>query len=177
MSERRPRGKSPATTARPASSESRAPRARRSRRRSSTPYAPQAETRLTSLPTHRGAYQETRQWLLEQHGSVCAYCANRIDPRVITLDHVTPRRGQSAYDRRDNLVLACTPCNASKADKPILAFLLARRERAANLLRYGLHLSPMLLRMAEEIAGPEAAARAARLADPQYHTADCAVGR
>lgn len=85
---------------------------------------------------------------------------------------MTPRRGLSAYDRRDNLVLACTPCNASKADKPILAFLLARRERAANLLRYGRHLSPMLLRLAEEVAGPDAAARAARLADPDYPYAD-----
>ncbi|HEY0971027.1 MAG TPA: HNH endonuclease signature motif containing protein [Gemmatimonadales bacterium] len=173
MPDRRSRGPRPATAARPATSESSSSRSRRPRRRrSSNPYAPQAETRLTSLPTHRGAYQETRQWLLEKHGSVCAYCAGKVDPRAITLDHVTPRRGLSAYDRRDNLVLACTPCNASKADKPILAFLLARRERAANLLRYGRHLSPMLLRLAEEVAGPDAAARAARLADPDYPYAD-----
>jgi 5-methylcytosine-specific restriction endonuclease McrA len=45
---------------------------------------------------------------------------------LITLDHVTPRRGRDAYDRRDNLVLACQRCNGLKADKPILAFLLAR---------------------------------------------------
>ena len=172
MSERRSRGPRPATTTRSASSEPRPSRPRRSRRRTSNPYAPQEETRLTSLPTHRGAYQDTRQWLLERHGPVCAYCANKVDAGVITLDHVTPRRGLTAYDRRDNLVLACTPCNASKADKPLLVFLLDRRERAANLLRYGLHLSPMLLRVAEEIAGPEAAARAARLADPDYPYAD-----
>jgi hypothetical protein len=86
----------------------------------------------------------------------------------MTLDHVTPRRGLTAYDRRDNLVLACPACNADKADKPILAFLLARRPRAASLLRYGDHLSPMLLDLARQIAGPEASARAARLADPDY---------
>jgi len=63
----------------------------------------------------------------------------------VTLDHVAPRRGQSAYDRRDNLVLACEDCNGAKADMPILAFLLRRRERAAVLLRYGAHLSPMLV--------------------------------
>lgn len=86
----------------------------------------------------------------------------------MTLDHVTPRRGKTAYDRRDNLVLACPGCNADKADKPILAFLIARRSRAAGLLRFGEHLSPMLREMAGEIAGPEAVARAERLADPDY---------
>ena len=136
---------------------------RRQRRRTAS-----HEPRKTSLPTSRAAYAETRRWLLEQHGAVCAYCERRCDPDVITLDHVTPRRGQDAYDRRDNLVLACPPCNAQKADRPILAFLLARRERAASLLRYGQHLTPMLRHLAREVAGAEAAARAARLADPDY---------
>ena len=124
--------------------------------------------RHTSLPTSRTAYAETRRWLLERHGSVCAYCERRVDAEAITLDHVTPRRGQKAYDRRDNLVLACPDCNAQKADRPILAFLLAQRSRAASLLRYGQHLTPGLRSLAREIAGPEAAARAARLADPDY---------
>ena len=99
---------------------------------------------------------------------MCAYCERRVDPNTITLDHVTPRRGQDAYDPRDNLVPACPPSNAQKADRPILAFLLARRERAATLLRYGQHLTPMLRDLASEVAGAEAAARAARLADPDY---------
>jgi hypothetical protein len=99
---------------------------------------------------------------------VCAYCESRINADFITLDHVTPRRGRTAYDRRDNLVLCCPGCNAQKADKPILAFLLDRRTRAASLLRYGSHLSTMLRELAREIAGPEAAARAERLSDPDY---------
>lgn len=65
----------------------------------------------------------------------------KYSPRSLTLDHVTPRKGQSAYDRRDNLVLACKRCNAAKADKPFLVFLLAQRSRAERLLRYGDHLS------------------------------------
>ena len=81
---------------------------------------------------------------------------------------MTPRRGKTAYDRRDNLVLACAHCNSQKADKPIVAFLLAHRARAANLLRYGTHLTPMLRNLACDLAGAEAAARAARLADPDY---------
>ena len=76
---------------------------------------------------------------------MCAYCGRRVAAGSVTLDHVTPRRGQTAYDRRDNLVLACEDCNGAKADMPILAFLLRKRERAAVLLRYGAHLSPMLV--------------------------------
>lgn len=131
-----------------------------------------ATTPLTSLPTGRRAYTDTREWLLDRHGPVCAYCGLKQDPATITLDHVTPRRGQTAYDRRDNLVLACQRCNGNKADTPILAFLLARRERAETLLRYGLHLSPLLVKMAREIAGEEAYARAERLSDPDYPYAD-----
>lgn len=70
----------------------------------------------------------------------------------MTLDHVAPRRGQTAYDRRDNLVLACPGCNALKRDLAPMAFLLAVRTRAANLVRYGSHLSPMLLDMARSLA-------------------------
>ncbi len=107
---------------------------------------------LTSTPTGRGAYEETRQWLLKRHGPVCAYCDTRVIVRTITLDHVTPRRGQTAYDRRDNLVLSCGPCNTAKADKSILAFLLGRRTRATSLFKYGQHLSPMLVEMARQFA-------------------------
>ena len=73
----------------------------------------------------------------------------------MTLDHVAPRRGQSAYDRRDNLVLACPECNAAKRDMAPIAFLLARRSRALALLRYGGHLSPMLVDLARSLVPAE----------------------
>lgn len=144
--------------------------AKKRSRRSRKPYrGTPTESQHTSLPTSRNAYTETRDWLLAQHGPICAYCEKKVSPRVITLDHVTPRRGQTAYDRRDNLVLSCSACNAAKADKPFLAFLLGRRARAENLLRYGAHLSPMLIDLARQIAGPDAIARAERDAlDPDY---------
>ena len=132
------------------------PPARRRSRRSRRPRAAgqgRVHT-LTSQPTGRAAYTATRASLLEAHGPVCAYCGRQSNPRSITLDHVTPRRGQRAYDRRDNLVLACRACNAKKADIPLLAFLLADRTRAARLLRYGDHLSAGLIDLAEELAGP-----------------------
>ncbi|HUQ47129.1 MAG TPA: HNH endonuclease signature motif containing protein [Gemmatimonadaceae bacterium] len=137
----------------------------RRRRKTGGPRKPQEHT---SQPTSRNAYMETREWLLKTHGPVCAYCERKIKKDLITLDHVTPRKGKTAYDRRDNLVLACPACNIEKADKSFLAFLLARKARAASVLRYGSHLSGMLIKLASEIAGPEATARAARLADPDY---------
>lgn len=110
------------------------------------------QTTLTSHPTSRTAYVETRHWLLAQHGPVCAYCGVRFSASVMTLDHVAPRRGQTAFDRRDNLVLACPGCNALKRDQAPLAFLLASRARANNLVRYGEHLSPMLVDLARSLA-------------------------
>ena len=103
--------------------------------------APKRPPEHSSQPTSRLAYGETREWLLKSHGPICAYCGVTYQPRSLTLDHVTPRKGQSAYDRRDNLVLACKRCNTAKADKPFLVFLLAQRSRAERLLRYGDHLS------------------------------------
>lgn len=69
----------------------------------------------------------------------------------MTLDHVAPRRGLTAYDRRDNLVLACPACNTLKRDMAPLAFLLARRSRAASLLKHGAHLSSMLVDLARSL--------------------------
>lgn len=111
-----------------------------------------ASAQLTSTSTSRTAYAETKRWLLHEHGPVCAYCGRRVPAATITLDHVAPRRGQSAYDRRDNLVLACGDCNGAKADMPILAFLLRKRERAAMLRRHGAHLSPMLVDLIRALA-------------------------
>lgn len=128
------------------------PTKRRSRRpRRGSPDRPIPQH--SSVPTSREAYQETRRWLLAQHGPTCAYCGVTSNPRNITLDHVTPRKGQTAYDRRDNLVLACKRCNSAKADKPFLKYLLAQRIRAANLARYGQHLSDGILDIVRPLAG------------------------
>ena len=128
------------------------PKKRRSRSRRGAGGGKPTPSQHTSLPTSRAAYQETRRWLLDEHGPVCAYCAGRFRATEMTLDHVAPRRGQSAYDRRDNLVLACKACNAAKADMPLLAFLLRKRERAVSLAQYGVHLSDGLRNMILEIA-------------------------
>jgi hypothetical protein len=80
---------------------------------------------------------------------------------------VAPRRGQSAYDRRDNLVLCCKRCNAAKGDKPFLAYLLGQRGRATNLLRYGAHLSEGILHNVRHLAGEPAPAAAVTSLPPR----------
>lgn len=128
--------------------------ARSNRRRGGTNVAPPAEEpgsngSTAGLRKSAGrSYGSHREWLLDRHGSVCAYCGTRVPEETITLDHVRPRRGQSAYDRADNLVLCCRPCNAAKADTPFLAFLMARRSRGVFLLHYGEHLSEPLRQLA-----------------------------
>jgi len=107
----------------------------------------------TSVPTGRAAYAETRRWLLATHGPVCAYCGSTFPARTMTLDHVTPRRGQSAFDRRDNLVLACKTCNSRKADKSFLAWVLGSKTRARHLYLYGQHLSAGILDILRPMAG------------------------
>ncbi len=124
-------------------------RSRRPRRGNPDGHIPQH----SSVSTSREAYAETRRWLLALHGPTCAYCGVESNPRNITLDHVTPRKGQTAYDRRDNLVLACKRCNTAKADKPFLMYLLAQRARATNLARYGQHLSDGILDIVRPLAG------------------------
>ena len=96
------------------------------------------------------SYSKHREWLLEQHGPVCAYCGVKTRADRITLDHVRPRRGQTAYDRPDNLVLACVECNGQKADMPFMAWLLSRRSRGVYLLHYGEHLSEPIKDMARQ---------------------------
>ena len=150
------RGPRPTTAVAPESRLQSAPaaqparRSSRRRRGSGSGAAPRA-LELTSHPTSRNAYMETRVWLLAEHGPVCAYCSRRFSAGVMTLDHVQPRRGQTAYDRRDNLVLACPGCNMVKRDMAPLAFLLGDRSRAASLLRYGSHLSPGLVDLARSL--------------------------
>ena len=119
------------------------------------------------MPTGLAAYAETRRWLLATHGPVCAYCGRTFTARTLTLDHVTPRRGQSAYDRRDNLVLACKTCNTAKADKSFLAWVLGHKVRARHLFQYGQHLSAGILDILRPMAGNDVVLPPAPVARPR----------
>ena len=78
---------------------------------------------------------------LANHGALCAYRVTATPVGTITLAPVSPRKGPPAYDRPDNLVLACTACNAAKADTPFISFIAQKRSRGVFLLHYGEHLS------------------------------------
>jgi len=129
-------------------------RKRGGRRRGRGKGAYRQPDELTSHPTTRNAYVDTREWLMQTHGPICAYCGTKHIPKSMTLDHVAPRRGQTAYDRRDNLVLCCVNCNKKKRDLAPLAFLLGDKRRAINLVRYGWHLSEGLIEMAKSLLPP-----------------------
>ena len=111
----------------------------RRRRGASSPTV--ARSSETLRRTGSKSYQGHRDELIALHGPVCAYCGELFPPDTLTLDHVQPRKGKTAYDRSDNLVLACKSCNAAKADMPFLGFILARRSRGVFLLHYGENLS------------------------------------
>ncbi len=113
----------------------------KSRRRRSGGSPHQARSSQTLRRTGSKSYQGHRDTLVALHGPVCAYCGETFPVDTLTLDHVQPRKGKTAYDRSDNLVLACKSCNAAKADMPFLGFILARRSRGVFLLHYGEHLS------------------------------------
>ena len=69
------------------------------RRPSSRPTTKDRSLGRRSMDAHR-------RWLIDQYGSVCAYCGVEIPEDRTTLDHVYPRKGQTAYDRPDNLFVA-----------------------------------------------------------------------
>ena len=147
------------------------PQRKRPSRKRKAPSRRRGPQQDTSVSTSRAAYAATREWLLASHGPICAYCGQKYAPRSLTLDHVTPRRGQSAYDRRDNLVLACKRCNTAKADKPFLMYLLAERSRAVRLLRYGTHLSEGILDILRYMVGDAAVEAPPAEAPPEPHPA------
>ncbi len=59
-------------------------------------------------------FSKTNVFLRDLH--TCQYCDTQFPKSVLTLDHVVPlsRGGKTAWD---NIVTACGPCNAHKANK------------------------------------------------------------
>ncbi|MEA3052203.1 MAG: hypothetical protein QOG72_1106 [Sphingomonadales bacterium] len=65
----------------------------------------------------------------------CFYCGKSKKEAGLTIDHVEPRKKRGTGDLA-NLVLACRPCNADKADKAIEVFRPdAGREWLSGVLR------------------------------------------
>ncbi|GAA3255904.1 HNH endonuclease [Streptomyces lavendulae] len=76
--------------------------------------------------------------LARRDGARCFYCRHSFGPDMagVTLDHYVPRALWKTWRQR-NLVLACGPCNAAKADALpwTVAALLLRNVRQHQLWR------------------------------------------
>jgi 5-methylcytosine-specific restriction endonuclease McrA len=73
--------------------------------------------RLTKFERHRRARVPlSRRNIYFRDGNVCQYCGKRFPTSELSLDHVQPR-SRGGGDTWENLVCACTWCNAKKADK------------------------------------------------------------
>jgi 5-methylcytosine-specific restriction endonuclease McrA len=61
------------------------------------------------------ALRKSNWWLHKLNLGVCYYCQQKVDGKLLTMDHVVPlsRGGQSS---RSNIVAACKPCNIKKKD-------------------------------------------------------------
>lgn len=58
-----------------------------------------------------------KRWMYQCQKGRCKYCESPMTLAEATFDHVVPRSG-GGKGRRDNLVLACLPCNRKKGCKP-----------------------------------------------------------
>lgn len=59
----------------------------------------------------------------------CRWCGILLTEKTATIDHIIPL-GKGGSNRRDNLTLACHPCNKSKADSLTMLQEQARKIRA-----------------------------------------------
>jgi 5-methylcytosine-specific restriction endonuclease McrA len=58
----------------------------------------------------------SRPLVLARDGEACQYCGRQPGRAQLTLDHVVPR-AQGGLSTWENLVAACRPCNAHKANR------------------------------------------------------------
>ena len=71
-------------------------------------------TRYDKLPSQKVHYN--RRTIYRRDGNVCQYCGKKKPGDELSLDHVIPRC-QGGLTTWDNIVVACTDCNARKAGR------------------------------------------------------------
>jgi 5-methylcytosine-specific restriction endonuclease McrA len=61
----------------------------------------------------------------------CDYCGTELEYAATTIDHVVPvsRAGRNTFD---NLACACSKCNTTKRDTPVILFMLRECDPYAN---------------------------------------------
>lgn len=71
-------------------------------------------TRYDKLPTQKVHYN--RRTIYRRDGNKCQYCGKNKPGNELSLDHVIPRC-QGGLTSWENIVVACTDCNAKKAGR------------------------------------------------------------
>lgn len=71
-------------------------------------------TRYDKLPTQKVHYN--RRTIYRRDNNTCQYCGKRKPGGELSLDHVVPRC-QGGLTTWENIVVACTDCNAKKAGR------------------------------------------------------------
>lgn len=77
-------------------------------------FTPPPRVRLEARLKPRQIQAERRRLLAQDPR--CRWCGCALTFETSTLDHVVPL-GRGGTNRRDNLVLACSPCNQRRADQ------------------------------------------------------------
>ncbi len=63
--------------------------------------------------------------MAQTQGWLCFYCATTMTHATATKDHIVPKSKGGSHDQ-SNLVAACLPCNAAKADLDAELFIILR---------------------------------------------------
>lgn len=71
-------------------------------------------TRFDRMPVQKVHYN--RRTVYKRDGNQCQYCGCRPGTKELSIDHVVPR-AQGGKTTWTNVVVACTSCNARKADR------------------------------------------------------------
>jgi 5-methylcytosine-specific restriction endonuclease McrA len=74
---------------------------------------------------------ETREYLLEKWGRLCAYCGKEGVP--LEVEHIHPK-SKGGSNRVSNLTLSCVQCNQNKGNKPIEEFLNRKPDLLGSVL-------------------------------------------
>lgn len=98
------------------------------------PQAPRIRPSVVRKRKSKAKHKYRPEWmplLLKRQAGLCFYCKRRISAgneaqrngaRRATIDHVKPV-SQQGYNKLENLVAACTPCNAKKGSMDASTFI------------------------------------------------------
>lgn len=63
--------------------------------------------------------------MIERDGPVCVWCARRLWPRDLTVEHLLPR-ARGGRGLPENLAVACRACNRGRRTRPVAAYVRAQ---------------------------------------------------